>query len=478
MRFPASRSSFRIRFSLFDVIWAAASPAIALYLRGASVGPQAIELYCAAAFASSLFAFLLFRIREGIAHHFSVHDALEVAKAVAVTEFLTTLAIFTAVRMEGIPRSMPVIHALVLATGLIVYRVIVRMRHDDQMQDVETSNVPVQNIILIGCTRLSSLYARMMRAYSPKNFNVVAILDDNPSMIGKSVDGVRVVGPTEQLGSIIKEYAEHGITISRVLIGGDRSLFSPDEMDALERTCGEHDLKSEFIPSLAGLSGLHAPQPAEPQKISKPAVSMQLPAYFHYKRATDIALGLVMLISLMPLIFIVASLVLLDVGSPVLFWQQRLGMGGRPFLLHKFRTLKPLFNELGLPIGISDRASWAGSFLRRARLDELPQLLNVLVGDMSLVGPRPLLPRDQPSDASLRLSVRPGITGWAQVSGGNSLSPETKNDLDEWYVRNASFLLDLRILLMTLGFVLRGEQSAPERTLEPGKAPDIQRHKA
>ena len=122
--------------------------------------------------------------------------------------------------------------------------------------------------------------------------------------------------------------------------------------------------------------------------------------------------------------------------------------------------------------------SWIGAFLRKARLDELPQLLNVLVGDMSLVGPRPLLPQDQPSDASLRLAVRPGITGWAQVSGGNSLSPETKNKLDEWYVRHASFMLDLRILLMTLGFVLRGEQSSLRQTVEHEKAQDIQHYEA
>jgi lipopolysaccharide/colanic/teichoic acid biosynthesis glycosyltransferase len=111
-----------------------------------------------------------------------------------------------------------------------------------------------------------------------------------------------------------------------------------------------------------------------------------------------------------------------------------------------------------------------GRFLRRTRLDELPQLLNVLLGDMSLIGPRPLLPRDQPRNVAARLSVRPGITGWAQVNGGVLLSPDEKEQLDEWYIRNASPSLDLRIIVMTLMMFLRGDRRTEhvERTLWGG----------
>jgi lipopolysaccharide/colanic/teichoic acid biosynthesis glycosyltransferase len=96
--------------------------------------------------------------------------------------------------------------------------------------------------------------------------------------------------------------------------------------------------------------------------------------------------------------------------------------------------------------------------VRTYRLDELPQLLNVLVGEMSLIGPRPLLPRDQPLNCAARLSVRPGITGWAQVNGGNSLCLEEKDALDEWYIRNASLQLDLRIIFMTFAYLFQGER--------------------
>jgi lipopolysaccharide/colanic/teichoic acid biosynthesis glycosyltransferase len=112
--------------------------------------------------------------------------------------------------------------------------------------------------------------------------------------------------------------------------------------------------------------------------------------------------------------------------------------------------------------------------LRRTRLDELPQLLNVLVGDMSLVGPRPLLPRDQPANPTVRLMVRPGITGWAQVNGGTLLNPSEKDKLDEWYVRNASFWLDLRIVCLTMWVALFGQRAPPPRpslTRRPSSSP-------
>ena len=150
-----------------------------------------------------------------------------------------------------------------------------------------------------------------------------------------------------------------------------------------------------------------------------------------------------------------ALVVLLDVGSPVLFWQQRFGKGGRKFLLLKFRTLRPPFDWRGQPIPEAQRISRVGRLLRQSRLDELPQLLNVLVGDMSLIGPRPLLPEDQPSNPTTRLLVRPGISGWAQVNGGKFLTPEQKDEYDEYYIRNASPRFDLRIALMTLKVLFR-----------------------
>ena len=177
--------------------------------------------------------------------------------------------------------------------------------------------------------------------------------------------------------------------------------------------------------------------------------------YFAHKRHLDLLVTISAIVLFSPVWLLIGAIALLDVGSPVLFWQQRLGEGGRLFLLHKIRTLRPLYDRRGRKTMDAERSSAVGRFLRKCRFDEVPQLLNVLVGDMSLVGPRPLLPRDQPADPTVRLSIRPGITGWAQVNGGKLLSVEEKTALDEWYVRNASLWLDLRIIYLTLLYVFK-----------------------
>ena len=129
-------------------------------------------------------------------------------------------------------------------------------------------------------------------------------------------------------------------------------------MDSIDRACAALNLTLQYIPSLVGLVGSQEAVAAVPQTAeSRPAVSLQLPRYFSFKRVADIVVGLIALVLLMPVILAVACIVLVDVGSPILFWQQRIGAAGRPFLLHKFRTLKPLFNERGLQIGTSSRIS-------------------------------------------------------------------------------------------------------------------------
>ena len=182
-----------------------------------------------------------------------------------------------------------------------------------------------------------------------------------------------------------------------------------------------------------------------------------MPSYLQIKRGVDLVFTLALIVLLSPLLLAVCVLAFVDVGSPIFFWQQRIGQHGRSFLLYKVRTLRPPFDWMGQSMPDDKRLSWIGAFLRKTRLDEFPQLLNVLVGDMSLIGPRPLLPQDQPENPAVRLTIRPGLTGWAQVNGGVSLSPKLKNELDEWYVRNASPALDLRIMFMTMRFLFTGE---------------------
>ena len=159
-----------------------------------------------------------------------------------------------------------------------------------------------------------------------------------------------------------------------------------------------------------------------------------------------------------PVLALVSLFVMLDVGGPVVFWQERVGRGGRRIRVHMFRTLGHPLSASGRLLSDEERLSPFGRFLRLTRLDEAPQLFDVLRGDLSLIGPRPLLPADLPPHAFIRLLAPPGLTGWAQVHGGKLVSAQEKGDLDAWYVRNASLLVDLRILLLTLRAPFRGDR--------------------
>ena len=175
------------------------------------------------------------------------------------------------------------------------------------------------------------------------------------------------------------------------------------------------------------------------------------------KRAFDIAASTSALVVLSPVLAITAYKVKKELGSPVLFRQTRPGLHGKPFEMIKFRTMKDATDKEGNALPDSERLTEFGKKLRASSLDELPELWNVLKGDMSLVGPRPLLMEYLPlysAEQAKRHNVRPGVTGYAQVNGRNSLSWEDKFKLDTWYVEHQSFWLDMKILLKTVKKVI------------------------
>ncbi len=177
------------------------------------------------------------------------------------------------------------------------------------------------------------------------------------------------------------------------------------------------------------------------------------------KRLFDIVVAQALILLLSPVLLVTAMLIAWRMGFPVVFRQQRPGLHGRPFEVLKFRTMSDTVGPDGQLLPDEARLTALGAFLRRLSLDELPQLFNVLKGEMSLVGPRPLLMEYLPlytSEQMRRHEVRPGITGWTQVNGRNELSWEDKFKLDVWYVDNRSFWLDLKILAMTVGRVFAG----------------------
>jgi len=186
------------------------------------------------------------------------------------------------------------------------------------------------------------------------------------------------------------------------------------------------------------------------------------------KRLMDIALSAMLLILLSPILLTISILVALLHGFPILFRQERPGFHGEIFSIYKFRTMRDLADEQGIPLPDSARLTKFGRFLRATSLDELPELINVLRGEMSLVGPRPLLIAYLPlysAEQFRRHDVLPGITGWAQVHGRNILTWQEKFDLDIWYVDHWSFWLDVKIIEMTIVKVLKREGIS-----QPGQA--------
>lgn len=188
------------------------------------------------------------------------------------------------------------------------------------------------------------------------------------------------------------------------------------------------------------------------------------------KRFFDLMISVSVLCLTLPLFLFGAVVVFFAMGRPIFFRQQRPGLKGDPFMLYKFRTMRDASDSSGCALPDAERLTGWGKLLRRTSIDELPQLINVLKGDMSIVGPRPLLMEYLPlysSQQMRRHDVKPGITGWAQVNGRNALRWEERFALDIWYVDNHSLWLDMKILLLTLKKVVvkEGISAAGEATM-------------
>lgn len=192
------------------------------------------------------------------------------------------------------------------------------------------------------------------------------------------------------------------------------------------------------------------------------------------KRFFDILVSFFALVIFSPVLVFVAWKIRKNLGSPVLFRQTRPGLNGTPFEMVKFRTMRDAVDANGNPLPDADRMTVFGNKLRNSSLDELPELWNVLKGDMSLVGPRPLLMQYLPlynQEQARRHEVRPGVTGWAQINGRNAISWEEKFKYDVWYVDNRTILLDIKILIKTVKTVLikEGISAKDEVTMPPFK---------
>lgn len=462
---PSSRAYFRVRVSALDACFALLSPLLALWVRDAlalSALSYSFFLYWAGCTFFSLLAFAIFRLEHKGHRYFSVDDIFDIAKAVVLAELLTAATLFSFTRLDGIPRSALFIHALILATALVAARTIAHFEHAPKGAFRE--QLKTKHVVVIGSNYLSSAFIKWLETNEIEPKQVMAILDDREEVMGQKIAGIQVLGNPRQLNQTVVELNVHGVKVDEVIVSNGENQLAKPVVAELQRICRQREIELTFLPQLFHSTFRQVAEPNNDPAELQQAASFPISSYFQAKRALDFVFALLFTILLSPVFICVSILVALDVGTPVLFWQRRLGQGGRGFQVYKFRTMQSPFDRLGESFPEERRLSAIGHLLRKTGLDELPQLLNVLAGEMSLVGPRPLLPEDQPPQSTIRLMIRPGITGWAQVNGGTQITNDEKGDLDEWYIRNASPWLDLRILLLTCRYVFVGNRANVSRS--------------
>ncbi len=458
----------------FDLAIVAFSPFVAiLILEDFYLTLQRIKEilpYTLICFIVSFLVFVTSGIHRGIWRYVSLPDFWKILKAVVLAMMITTYFYLFVMSVKYESVSFQLLQWGFVLFSMIAFRVCVR--HILRRTDFHTaihSLTQKENVLVIGLTHIAELYLRWVNDVEKKSVNVVGILDEREQLKGRCIQSCHVIGSPKLLPQILENYKIHGMDIQRVVIAlpyeklssVSKTLLSDLEQrgrikidmfsDQLSTFSQQQEIVNDHnIDSSTSLSSIEI-------KRKIPIFSYKN-KYLNYKRFADIVFSLCMILCFSPIIFFVGLLVLLDQGHPITFWQLRPGKNGQTFRLYKFKTMSSGLDRHGNRLPDRERTSMVGHFLRRSRLDELPQLYNILIGQMSFVGPRPLLMVDQPEEAGLRLLVRPGLTGWAQVNGGKSVSKNDKAILDLWYLHNASLWLDLKIVFLTLHMVVFGER--------------------
>jgi lipopolysaccharide/colanic/teichoic acid biosynthesis glycosyltransferase len=426
------------------------------------VAPRLIALapYLVITMGVTCFVLPIFGISRSPWRFTSMRDCSLIVAATAIIVLNAVAIGFIVNRLDNIARALPLIQGLLIVSFLVGARLLTRASHDRRVRSVP-AHAPsdgVDTILVIGLNRVAELYLECLAEVHSRHVRIAGLLGDG-GRVGLSVYSHPVLGTPDQVTSALRRLETHGVFVDRILVAMSRNDLSSAAQDALSRIQETTTIRLEYV---AERLGIQSPPTDSTAKALEESARSKIVAgrvpYHRVKRAIDVVASAVLLIVLAPLFLLVGLLVAADVGLPIVFWQQRPGFRDRPFKLYKFRTMADSHDADGKRKPDDERSSVIGNFLRRSRLDELPQLLNILKGEMSFVGPRPLLPVDQPIDRAARLLVRPGLTGWAQIKGGRQISPADKAALDVWYVGNMSLALDIEILLGTVPMLIFGER--------------------
>ena len=449
------------RLDSLDVAAALIAPVLSLSIRGLDgyyvMTHAAISTYVITSVSFSVLFLVWYHVGRGLPNYLSVHDAVQIAKAASCTVMSVTASMLLFTNIDGFPPSLPIIHFFVLIALLTSSRLI--QREMAQRRSLDATNCGThdgeEHIFVVGAGQLASLYVRFLESQNGGQRKVVAILDKNRSLHGRSILGCTIVGSVQELPGLLDDFEQHGLEITAVVVcETDRELAS-EYNENLGPVCRSRGLKLEILTEDPAIFGGTAAPPSRPALVVS---SGQAAGYFQLKRKVEPVFALFCLIAFLPLFVLTGLLVLASLGWPVIFWQRRIGRNGRTLFVYKFKTMRNPVDRMGRRLTFHERQTRIGKILRATRLDELPQLVNVVRREMSIIGPRPLLPVDQPVEAALRLAVAPGLTGWAQINGGKLITSEEKAALDEWYVRNASLRVDAEIAWRTIITIVTGDR--------------------
>lgn len=436
--------------------------------------------YLGATTVAAALAIVGFRLYATIWRFSSRGDYWAVTWVALVTVGGAASATFLYNRLDGVPRSAIVFQSLLMAVSMVCARELFRYYHAKRrikrsiarVGSLEGSEGRRFNVLIVGITPLTDAYLYALDTSHGSMIRVVGLLGRGPHQTGRVVNGMPVLGAPSNIVEILEDLENRGLRIRRIVIaipfeqlpaGAREHLIGLQNTSDLELQLLDEDLRiRDRQAEAASRRGDGAvDDPGQIFCLSQEHLAkIRSRQIWRIKRFLDVVCSVSALVLLLPLFGIIAVGVLLALGRPVVFSQYRLGMGGQEFKLYKFRTMGPIRGPDGRRLSDAERTSRIGGILRQLRMDELPQLLNVIRGEMSLVGPRPLLAEQQSEALSSRLIIRPGLTGWAQIAGGREVSTSDKFAMDVWYLLNATLFLDFRIVLKTLPFLVRREEVA------------------
>lgn len=412
---------------------------------------------------------LLFFVYEGLyTKRFSFWDEV---KALWKVAFFSTIAVFSILYLGKMGEK--VSRTVLVLTGIISFPLLPLIRINIKRLLMKTGFLK-SRVLVLGAGKTGELILNAIKKDANLGFDVVGFLDDNPEKIGKEIGGVKVHKGVKDAHRYISRCRIHDIIIAMPGIERQKLVKIINNL--------QHKAKNIlFIPDLFGVAilGTDLQHFFQEQAIGLEVKNnLARPINIFIKRIFDFIVGFILLVMFFIPIIIISIIIRTSSKGPAIYSQERIGMGNKPFKCYKFRTMhqdaEERFNDIikSNPHALSEwenhyklkndpRVTGIGDFLRKTSLDELPQLFNVLKGEMSLVGPRPVTRREieehYKEDANLCFSVPPGITGLWQVSGRSDTTYEQRIALDSWYVRNWNLWLDIVILLKTVRIVIKRE---------------------